>query len=245
VTGPIALHGGGEFLPGDEPFLRALLEVARRSTDRGSAEAPLRVAVVPTAAANHGPSTSARHGVEGFERVAGDLGLAVEAEPVLVVDAASANDPTLAAPLAAAHLVYLPGGDPALVGAALSGSSAWAAIVGAHERGAAIAGASAGAMALAAETWTPVGWRDGLGLVPGLIVVPHFEQFAAEAARRRDEIARLDERRLGRLGLDERTGAIREPDGTWRVAGAGAAHWFAVGADPVVARHGEHLPIPR
>jgi hypothetical protein len=28
VTGPLALHGGGEFLAGDEPFLRAILELA-------------------------------------------------------------------------------------------------------------------------------------------------------------------------------------------------------------------------
>ena len=28
MIGPLALHGGGEFLSGDEPFLRRLVELA-------------------------------------------------------------------------------------------------------------------------------------------------------------------------------------------------------------------------
>ena len=31
MTGPIGLHGGGEYLAGDERFLDALLEAATRS----------------------------------------------------------------------------------------------------------------------------------------------------------------------------------------------------------------------
>ena len=34
MIGPLALHGGGEFLPGDEPFLRRLLALA---TERAGA----------------------------------------------------------------------------------------------------------------------------------------------------------------------------------------------------------------
>ena len=44
--------------------------------------------------------------------------------------------------------------------------------------GAAAAGASAGAMILAAWTWTATGGLAGLGLVPGIVVVPHAERVA-------------------------------------------------------------------
>ena len=47
VPGPVALHGGGEFEPGDEPFLDALLTAAAPLVGDGE---PIRVAVVPTAA---------------------------------------------------------------------------------------------------------------------------------------------------------------------------------------------------
>ena len=41
---------------------------------------------------------------------------------------------------------------------------------------------------------------------------------------------------VGYLGLDERTGVISD-NGTWRVAGEGAAYWFSPGSSvPVVAR---------
>ena len=66
VSGPIALHGGGEFLAGDEEFLAALLARAIQRAERGR---PIRVAVVPTAAARGRPDLAGRNGVEAFERV--------------------------------------------------------------------------------------------------------------------------------------------------------------------------------
>ena len=65
--GPVALHGGGEFLPGDEPFLEALLVAAAPLVDDGE---PIRIAIVPTAGANGRPGIVAAHGVAAFERVA-------------------------------------------------------------------------------------------------------------------------------------------------------------------------------
>jgi hypothetical protein len=41
MIGPLALHGGGEFLSGDEPFLRHLLELASTAAlERARALAP-------------------------------------------------------------------------------------------------------------------------------------------------------------------------------------------------------------
>jgi cyanophycinase-like exopeptidase len=236
MSGAIALHGGAEFLPGDEAFLRSLLEVAPRGDDGA-----IRAVVIPVAAARGRPALAASVGVGALRRVGADVGVPVEAEAVMVVDAASADDPALAARIAAADLVHLPGGDPDLVPGVLAGSRAWTAVLEAHARGAVIAGASAGAMGLAALTWTPRGFVPGLGLVEGFVVVPHYAQFDVRGREAEAERVRRDG--LGVLGLDERTGAIRTADGTWQVAGEGRAVWMPVDGPAVTGRHGDDLPV--
>ena len=164
-----------------------------------------------------------------------------------VVDAASAAGPAEVERIEAADLIHLPGGDPDLVPAILAGSPAFAALVAAWEAGAVIAGASAGAMALAEWTWTSGGGIRGLGLVRGIAVVPHYDD-----VRRTSWQATLDELApggMGYLGLDERTGVISVPNGPdghdWRVAGDGAVYWFARGAvEPIIGRHGDVLRLP-
>jgi cyanophycinase len=143
--------------------------------------------------------------------------------------------------LAAADLVHLPGGDPDLIPAILGGSAAWDAALQAFDRGACLAGASAGAMAFAERLWTARGPVDGLGVVRGVAVLPHFD------GRRANEWRRIvdPDGRLAWLGLDERTLAIGPPGGPWTVAGAGRAHVFAPGGTtPVSAAAGERLGPP-
>ncbi len=263
MSGPIGLHGGGEYLAGDEPFLDALLAAAVRATRRpaGAAEAdldvsghlaapggpPLRVAVVPTAAGRGMPDRAAATGVRAFERRAAAAGVTAWVEVVRVVDRASAADAELARHLGEADLIHLPGGDPDLIPTVLVGSAALAAIHAAWGRGAVVAGASAGAMALADWTWTPQGGMRGLGFVHGLAVVPHYDEVRRTTWQQ--TIDRLAPGGIGYLGLDERTGILAEPDspdaGSWIVAGEGAAWWYARGAgEPVVARSGERLRLP-
>lgn len=269
--GAIALHGGGEFLPGDEAFLRACLEAARPAaaaraaggalTRAGGASAwtgaspgddpaALRIAIVPTAAARQRPDLAARHGVDAFARVAAEAGISARPEAVPVVDATSAASGTLAGLLAGADLVHLPGGDPGRLLAILDGSTAWRAILAAVARGAVLAGASAGAMVLAEWTWTPGGWRRGLGLVRGVVVVPHAERVARTgwAGTFGGRVPAAAEP-IERLGLDERTGVLSEvgADGgcRWRVIGTGSAHWSPdAQVPPVHATAGELLLLP-
>ena len=240
MNGPVALHGGGEFLPGDEGFLHAMVELAPRS------DGVVRVAVVPTAAARGRPALAAANGVAAFHRIAAAAGVLVVAAAVLIVDAVSVGDPSLAGQLAAATLIYLPGGDPDLIPTLYPGSLAWAAIERAHAGGALLAGASAGAMALAAWTWTPGGGIPGLAVVKGFGVAPH-----ADAASWKQAVARYGAAvpaDLGFLGVAERTGVI-VPAATgepWRVVGEGEARWLsraarAAGEPPVVARDGDTI----
>jgi cyanophycinase len=237
VSGAIALHGGGEFMAGDEPFLLALLEAVAPRADGST----IRVVVVPTAAARHGPHVTARHAREALERVAASAGIPVSVDVALIIDAETANDAGVAGRLAEAHLIYLPGGDPDLLPRLLSDSVAWRAILAAHEHGAVIAGASAGAMALAARTWTPGGWVAGLGLVDGLIVVPHFERFDPRGWEA--TIGELRAAGLGYVGLDERTGVVSDGS-TWRVVGPGRVKWFPLRGGPVTGTSGATIPLP-
>ena len=240
VRGAIALHGGGEFLPGDEPFLHALLTLAPRRHGH------VRVAIVPTAAARGRPALAGSQGVEAFERVAADAALPNEATVVPVVDLASAADQALAERLAAATLIHLPGGDPDLIPTILPGTVAWSAIRRANDGGAILAGASAGAMALAEWTWTPGGGLPGLKLVPGIVVAPHSD--AGSWPRSVQRFGGGVPGHLAVLGLGERTGVIipAESDRPWRVVGEGEARWLSfeareAGDEPIVARDGGEL----
>lgn len=275
MSGPIGLHGGGEYLAGDEPFLDALLmAAARAATQRGlgavvkssadendveghgvtvtsagsgrSAVPAIRVVVLPTAAARGMPDRAAATGVRAFEGRAAAMGLAALVDVARVVDRGSAADPGAVDRIASADLVHLPGGDPDLIPTILGGTPALEALHRAWLRGAVLAGASAGAMALADWTWTAHGGMRGLGFVHGLAVVPHYDE--VRRTQWQASIDRLAPGGLGYLGLDERTGVLAEPDGaerSWVVAGPGAAWWFARGSDsPLVAHDGEHLRLP-
>ena len=248
MSGPIALHGGGEFLAGDEEFLAALLARAVQRAERGR---PIRVSVVPTAAARGRPDLAGRNGVEAFERVGADSGVDVAATTIPVVNRATAADSEFAAELAAADVIHFPGGDPDLIPTLMPGAAAWAAITEAHLAGAVLAGASAGAMALGPWTWTPGGGMGGLHLVQGYVVVPHAHEATWSATIER--FAAWAPAGLGALGLSEQTGVVEEPlaPGSltidWRVVGPGVALWLADpehGGETVVARAGDIISTP-
>jgi hypothetical protein len=253
MAGRVALHGGGEFLPGDEPFLRALLDAAAvRADARGGPTEEVRVVVVPTAAARHNPDAASGFGSRAFERVGAHLGRPVHVDSARVVDGPSADDPSSAARLEAADLIYLPGGDPDLIPTLLPGTAAWRAIDAARRSGAVLAGASAGAMGLCSITWTANGIRPGLGIVQGLAVFPHAD---AEAwARQTAWFTMAAAAGVGVLGIGERTGVISPgtDDGhanggsaTWQVVGEHEVRWLPPGAtEPAILTDGQTIELP-
>jgi cyanophycinase-like exopeptidase len=102
------------------------------------------------------------------------LGAAVEALPV--VTRRDAQDPTLAARVGEANFVYLSGGRPDYLFVTLQGSLVWQAIQDVIGRGGLLAGCSAGAMILG--RWIPgfPRWQRAFDLLPGAVVVPHFDE---------------------------------------------------------------------
>ncbi len=241
MAGPLALHGGGEFQPGDEPFLRAILERAPRSGGM------VRAAVVPLAAARGRPDLAGANGVAALERVAGAAGIPIEARVVPVLDRASAADPGHVDALRAATLIHLPGGDPDIIPTLLPDTPALAGLLAAWSSGAVLAGASAGAMAFGSWTWAgdDAGLVPGLALAPGIVVVPHADATSWPRALRRSGPIRPPGTAV--LGLGERT-AVIVPSGSgdpWRVVGPGEVRWLAADEDDpaatAVRRDGENL----
>lgn len=140
---------------------------------------PPRYVQIPTAASLEGPASIGRWVALGVEQAAR---LGVEAVPVVVRDRADADDPALAALVAGAGLVYLSGGNPPHCASTLRGTLVWDAVLAAWRAGAALAGCSAGAMAL--TSWVPdlrhpLREADpGLGVAPQIRVIPHFDRMA-------------------------------------------------------------------
>lgn len=206
--GLVVLNGGVEFMPGNELQDRRLVAHAGGGPSY----------VVPTAAARQGPDQA----VATARRWFGTLGLELKELPILKrSDARSAEVLAMAVE---GRLFYLVGGDPGLVASVLRGSEVWAAMVRAWSGGAALAGSSAGAMALCEATLVRESWPGhrrrrpvpALGLVPRTAVLPHYDTFG----HRWIESAREAAPDLVLLGLDERTAAVW--DGAWTALGSGA-----------------------
>ncbi len=210
--------------------------------DAARGEMP-RVVIVPTAVARHRPELAVDHGHRAFGAAAARSGRTIDVAAVPLLDRANAEHAASdhIDRLASAHLIHLPGGDPDLIPAVLRGTPAWEAVLQAVAAGACLAGASAGAMALAERLWTASGPMDGLSLVTGHAVLPHFTPERLGTWR-----GVVDpDRRLHWIGIDEQTLVIGRPGSTWRVAGRGSVHIFGPRSDaPLVrARAGEAIEL--
>jgi cyanophycinase len=158
--------GSGEYLP-------VMTDVEGMLIDGRAA----RYVQIPTAAAPEGEQ-SLRRWLDLGAAQADRLG--VEQIPVVVRDRADADAAEFAALIDGAGLIYLSGGSPVYLAQTLRGTRVWEAIVAAWQSGTALAGCSAGAIALTG--WVPsmrAMTREpdpGLGLLPHLRVLPHFDR---------------------------------------------------------------------
>lgn len=210
--GPLALVGSGEYLPQMEPVERALL--------RGRGHLYIQLA---TAAAPEGPRS-----LDRWHRLGAEAAQRLGAEQVIVDvrDRADADRPELASLVRGAGLIYLSGGNPTYLAETLRGTLVWQAIAHEWSEGAALAGCSAGAMALADHVVHPLRPQHGvagLGAVPGVRIIPHFDRWAG----------RLPDLALRPwtggsqilLGIDEDTALVGGPH-EWTVHGRGCVWWL-------------------
>jgi cyanophycinase-like exopeptidase len=208
TPGPIALIGSGEYLP-------VMLDIERELI----AGRPPRYVQIPTAAALEGDSVLDRWTRLGIEQAAR---LGVEAVPLVVRNRDEADDPRLVEQVRGAGLIYMSGGNPAHLADALRGSGLWMAIVEAWQAGAALAGCSAGAMAMTDRVphvralHKP--FDPGLGLLPHVRVIPHFDKMLGWAP---DILTRMLVHApdgVMVLGIDEDTALVGGPH-EWQVQG--------------------------
>lgn len=209
--GSIALVGGDEFRPDCEPMDRTLLAGIERQ--------PPRVIIIPTAAARQGPAIAAKHGERWFGR------LGAQTSALMIVSELEASDPKLLAALDGADLIYLTGGDPALLLRIMQGSAFAEALRRRARADALIAGSSAGAMVLgAAMRYGGANWTPTLALAPRVAVLPHH----GESPRADWQGLRAS---LATIAPDATPLGI--PTATACVQTIGAEEWRVVGAHPV------------
>jgi cyanophycinase len=212
----VALVGAGEFLPHMAEVDRGLLAATGRARPR--------VAILPTASLPDGEDVFQRWAAMGVQHF---TALGAEVEPVLVRDRAGAGDEAFVQAIGEADLIYLSGGQPTFLLSVLAGTRLAGALLDAHDRGAVVAGCSAGAMVLAARLpgfrlrflpW-PLRWRHGLGLVPASAVLPHYDAWPEPLSA---FMALQAPRGTALIGIDEDT-AIIGRDGAWQVQGRARA----------------------
>ena len=215
MSGVIALVGSGEFTPAMAEVDRGLLAATGR-------ERPT-VAIVPAASWPDGEVVFMRWAAQGEAHFAA---LGAVPVPVLIRDRVSADDPVHVDLIASADLIYLSGGKPGHLLDAFRDTAAGAALREAHARGAVIAGCSAGAMVLGEYQFQvggrrflqmPVGWQAGLGLVPGLIIVPHYDAIPETMIA---PLALAAPKGAVVVGIDEETALVGGAGG-WQVQGRG------------------------
>ena len=152
--------------------------------------------------------------------------LGVEVETLGVLDPNSANDPRNVAMLDGAGLIYLSGGNPGYLAAALRGTAAMARIHDLWSAGAALAGCSAGAAALTAlapDVRSGEGNGLGLAIIPGLAVIPHYDamrRWRRGMARRFTDDAPEG---VTVVGVDEHTAIVTDDLLSYEVYGVGTA----------------------
>lgn len=138
-----------------------------------------------------------------------------------------AYNPAHVEAIAGAGLIYLSGGNPKHLARTLAGTPVWAAMHAAWCTGSSIAGCSAGAMALGGYVpdirHPKAGGQDGLGLVPSLRVLPHFDVYAKWIP---DLVMRpLLSPGVTVVGIDEQTSlraeAPEDPEQPWQFRGVG------------------------
>jgi cyanophycinase len=215
TAGPVMVIGGAEDKLRDKAILARFAKFAEGPDGH--------VVVISTASSLGDLATEAYRDLFGGLGIGRVTGLRPE-------DREEAMDPELGAVLATATGVFLTGGNQSRLAQVVGGTRLGDALFLAHDRGAVLAGTSAGASAMASHMVafgrsgsTPKNrmaqLSAGLGILQGMVIDQHFEQ--------RGRIGRLlaivagSPSLLG-IGLDEDTCAVVFADQSLHVLGRGA-----------------------
>src|SRR5688500_16539094 len=231
VIAPMALLGSGEFEPWASEGEGLVLSLA---TGDGS------VAILPLASAPEGDTYAdwAHKGLTHFEE------LGIPARVVEVKERGDAFKGELIGELERVSVIFFSGGNPAFLADAVTGTPLGELMLATLDRGAALAGCSAGACLFGEASPESVTdrieedtWVAGMRLLPAVWVVPHWDALGDRV--REYFLSRIPASGVT-LGIDERTMLVRAPD-RWVVFGEGSIFVSAAGEERTL-RAGQEMP---
>ena len=247
--GAVALVGSGEYLDAMNKVDTYLL-----NTIGGAKTA--KVVLLPTASGlePNGPTTWNNLGMKHFKQ----LGV-TDIHATRIIDRNSASEPEQLALLQGANFYYFSGGNPQHTIESLRDTPAWEIIKTAYDHGAILAGCSAGAMMLSARTVSirqvmtgePVSFVEAMGVVPNVIVFPHFDRMAGFLDQERfQSLLKSVSELYTVVGIDEDTALVRiEPNETsdtsarWRVMGRQTVNLFSRDGQISILHDGDEVTL--
>jgi cyanophycinase len=143
-----------------------------------------------------------------------------------------------------AGLIYFSGGDPGYITDVFNQTPLWEKIKNEFNCGASLAGCSAGAMAFGSKI---VGIRkshvqSGLGLIPNIEIIPHYDKFLGWVPDRIASIALRSDEGSYLIGLDEDTALVLTDK--WRVQGRAKVHVLkGLGHSPQTFTSGNEIEL--
>jgi cyanophycinase len=213
--GALALVGSGEYLIQMQEIETDLLH---RGISRGKSK---RYIQIPTGAGQEGADRIEFWKERGAAQ-AKRIGAECKFLPILKRD--DAFNPQYIEAVTNAGLIYFSGGDPGYITEVFEGTPLWEKVKSEFFSGSSLAGCSAGAMAFGSKI---VGIRkslaqSGLGLIPEVEVIPHYDKFLGWVPDRIASIALRSDKGTYLLGIDEDTALVLTDK--WRVHGRSKVH---------------------
>lgn len=213
--GALALVGSGEYLIQMQEIETDLLH---RGISRGKSNTYIQI---PTGAGQEGTDRIEFWKERGAAQ-AKRIGAECKFLPILRRE--DAFNPQYIEAVTNAGLIYFSGGDPGYITEVFEGTPLWEKVKSEFFSGASLAGCSAGAMAFGSKI---VGIRkshaqSGLGLIPEVEVIPHYDKFLGWVPDRIASIALRSDKGTYLLGIDEDTALVLTDK--WRVQGRSKVH---------------------
>ena len=213
--GALALVGSGEYLIQMQEIETDLLH---RGISRGKTNTYIQI---PTGAGQESADRIEFWKERGAAQ-ANHIGAECKFLPILKRE--DAFNPHYIEEVTNAGLIYFSGGDPGYITEIFEGTPLWEKIKKEFNSGSSLAGCSAGAMAFGSKI---VGIRkshaqSGLGLIPEIEVIPHYDKFLGWVPDRIASIALRSDEGTYLLGIDEDTALVLTDK--WRVQGRAKVH---------------------
>jgi cyanophycinase len=233
--GAVALVGSGEYLIQMQEIETDLLH---RGISRGKSNTYIQI---PTGAGQESADRIEfwkERGAAQAERV----GATCHFLPILKRE--DAFNPQYIEEVTNAGLIYFSGGDPGYITEVFEGTPLWEKIKQEFNSGSSLAGCSAGAMAFGSKI---VGLRishaqSGLGLIPEIEVIPHYDKFLGWVPDRIASIALRSDEGTYLLGIDEDTALVLTDK--WRVQGRAKVHVLkGLAESPQTFASGEEITL--